>query len=72
MRFKVGDKVKVRKGLKVGKRYGTDIFNKQMRKYRGKIMTVKEINYENKTYNLRGDPIWNWTDKMLYKKALKK
>ena len=40
MKYKVGDKVRVRKDLEVGKRYGSDIFVPDMKKYAGKTITL--------------------------------
>lgn len=65
MRYKVGDKVRVRKDLEVGKYYGSDLFAKEMKKYAGKTTTVNKITSNNK-YRLEEDENkWCWTDEML-------
>lgn len=66
MKYKVGDKVKVRKDLVVGKRYGEDrvLINANMEKYFGKIMTVDKITETGK-YMLKDVSHWVWTDEML-------
>ena len=42
--FKVGDKVRIRKDLKVGERYGGDIFVENMVCMLGKKATIDSIN----------------------------
>ena len=65
MKYKVGDKVRVRKDLKAGSFYGEDSFLVDMKKYSGKIMTVDKITYKNK-YKLKEDfGHYYWTDEML-------
>ena len=65
MKYKVGDKVRVREDLIVGKIYGDDKFLINMKKYSGKTMTVSKIVKEGK-YKLKEDTgHWNWTDEML-------
>ena len=43
MRYKVGDKVRVRKDLEVGKKYGECMTVERMENLKGKIVTIKEI-----------------------------
>ena len=62
MRFKVGDKVRVRKGLVAGHRYNGITFTESMKKYEGEILTIEGIKKD--CYLVKGD-IWNWTDEML-------
>lgn len=65
MKYKVGDRVRVRKDLEVDKRYGDDIFTKDMKKYAGKTMTVGTCIWAGK-YRLKEDnDKRNWTDEML-------
>lgn len=65
MRYNVGDKVRVRKDLKAGKRYGADVFILDMEKYSGKTMTVDAI-ISTGRYELKEDVRhWHWTDEML-------
>ena len=70
MKFKVGDKVRVREDLKVGDGFGCTTAVVDMLKYRGKIMTIKEArsavvgNYT--IYEIDDDgESWAWTDEML-------
>ena len=64
MKYKVGDKVRVKKDLEVGKRYGTDAFVLDMKKYAGKTMIVDAIIGADR-YKLEDAGHWNWTDEML-------
>lgn len=66
MRYKVGDKVRVRKDLVVDKDYGTQFFVDGMRKFKGKIVNIKRV--EDSFYRIEEDEIvysYNWTDEML-------
>ena len=62
MKFKVGDKVRVREDLLVNKRYGRCYFVKDMEKYKGKILTIEEI-YDG-FYKLDKSS-YVWDDRML-------
>ena len=65
MKYKVGDKVRIRKDLVAGFHYGEDSFTSEMEKYLGKTMTISSI-VKNCKYRLKevaGN--WNWTDEML-------
>lgn len=63
MKYKVGDKVKVRSDLKEDTMYGSQTFVDGMVKYMGKIMTVKQV-YD-KCYRLEEDGgKWAWTNEM--------
>ena len=64
MKYKVGDKVRVRKDLEIGKYYGTDAFIPDMKKYAGKTMIVDAIISADR-YSLKDAGHWNWTDEML-------
>lgn len=64
MKYKVGDKIKVRSDLKVGKMYGAHQFVPAMVEYVGKTMTIKEVTGND--YHLKEDDgEWCWTDEML-------
>ncbi len=70
MKFKVGDKVRVREDLKVGDGFGCTTVVEDMLKYRGKITTIKQArssvvgNYT--IYEIDDDgKFWAWTDEML-------
>lgn len=64
MKFKVGDKVKIREDFSRTKHYKvTPVSN--MEKYRGRIARVKRISFEG-NYNLDIDGMsWYWSDDML-------
>ena len=63
MKYKVGDKVRVRKDLEVEQVYGNCDFIKEMKEFRGKIMTVEKAYYS--SYHLHGGGTWHWSDEML-------
>ena len=65
MKYKVGDKVRVRKDLEVGEYYGNHwYFNSDMKRYKGKEMTVARVNSE--MYDMEEDNgRWGWVDTML-------
>lgn len=64
MKYKVGDKVKVRNDLKVLKRYGDHTFVKRMEKYKGKLVTITDELPG--FYHIKEDKNenWNWTEQM--------
>lgn len=67
-KFNVGDKVIIRKDLKVGKSYNGDIFTSRMERYKGKEATVIIASREKNpsTYKLDiDDEFYFWTDDML-------
>ena len=61
MRYKVGDKVRVKEDLEVGKLYGVCYFFSDMDLLKGKIVTI-EHTYEDK-YLIKGSNHY-WTDEM--------
>lgn len=70
MKFKVGDKVRVRKDLKVNEFYGGIGFVRPMEEFKGKIVTIKKayISKYSKVeiYHIKEDSFnWNFTEKML-------
>ena len=66
MKYKIGDKVRIRKDLKTLEVYGDQLFVKQMEKYKGTPVTISEVfsgGYyikEDKDENKN----WSWTDEM--------
>lgn len=62
MKYKVGDKVRVRSDLKVGKCYGEHTFVHDMFKFVGKIVTIESVWKQG--YRIEEDTYW-WTDEML-------
>lgn len=72
MKYKVGDKVKVRSDLiankRYGKRFGKYCFTDGMAKYKGRIVTIEKA-YDG-TYLIQEDgKFWYWTDKMFEEKV---
>lgn len=71
MKYKVGDKVKVRSWESMAKQFGVDrygdirmtntFFVDRMRKYCGEILTITRVNMS--SYITKGNS-WNWTDEM--------
>ncbi len=61
MKYKVGDKVRVRSDLKVGKGYGEHAFVHNMFKFVGKIVTIESV--WKRGYRIEEDTYW-WTDEM--------
>ena len=65
LKFKPGDKVRIKATLEGGTHYGGLYFNNRMKQFRGKVYTIKKVVYENK-YQLddeRND--WIYNDAML-------
>ena len=63
MKFKVGDKVKVRKDLRVNLSYGDDAFVTGMEKFIGTTVTIDYIE-RGKYYIQEDNNEWSWTDEM--------
>ena len=63
MKYKVGDKVRIRSDLKVGERYGDFDFNKNMEQFKGKLVTIciDKIFYGIK----EDDGYFSWSDEMI-------
>ena len=67
MKFKVGDKVRVREDLVVDEKYGDLHLTKSMERFKGQIVTIEEVREEDRTrYNLKEDDnkFW-WSTEML-------
>ena len=63
MKYKVGDRVRVRSDLEIGAPYGDWLFSSGMNDYKGKVVTIS-VTYQNK-YRVREDKErWAWTDEM--------
>ena len=65
MKYKAGDKVKVRSDLEAGKRYGGDMFAEEMCKYEGKTLTIACVGQS--IYAVK-ENFYNWTDEMFENK----
>lgn len=64
MKYKVGDKVKIREDLIFGKEYGYNFYKNEMAKYKGKTTFITDI-YAT-FYELDIDKgVWGWSDEML-------
>lgn len=63
MKYKVGDKVKVRSDLKCEEYYGGITFNFEMNKFKGMAITIARVNYGG-YYEVLETP-YNFTDEML-------
>ena len=61
-RFKVGDKVKVRRDLIIGKFYGNVRCNNSMERMVGKVFTIRNVDEQ---YYKVTENEWNWSDGML-------
>ena len=66
MKFKVGDKVKVRKDLKPNRYYGGVRFDSDMRKMKGRTVTIIGA-FDDDSYRVEGS-IFYWTDEMFENK----
>lgn len=65
-KFKVGDKVRIKKDLEADCYYDDCYFNSEMKKYRGEIATVDFCSTMNGIYLINIDNHgWNWSDEML-------
>lgn len=65
MKYKIGEKVKIREDLIVNKWYGRDAFASDMAEYKGKIAKIVRVNEINKCYDLDIDEgFYFWTDEM--------
>ena len=62
MKYKAGDKVRVRKDLKERMSYGCERFTDAMKKQMGKIVTISNV-IDDIYYYIQED-IYNWTDEM--------
>lgn len=63
MKYKVGDKVKVREDLKEGDMYGEQMVVGNMPELAGKDVTIKKLLPEADSYTIE-EKGWNWTDEM--------
>lgn len=64
MKYKVGDKVRVRSDLETDRAYGNAVFVAQMELLKGKKVTISEL--KNGRYHIAEDGNnWNYTDEML-------
>jgi len=62
-KFKIGDKVRIRKDLKSNTRYGGVRFVSSMERYRERQMIICKITSQN-WYELETGDCWIWTSEM--------
>lgn len=64
MKYKVGDKLRIRRDLMIYERYGSQTFIEQMEKYKLMPVTISEVFSE--FYHIKEDKgeNWSWTDEM--------
>ena len=63
MKYKVGDKVKVRSDLKAYEIYGSNMLTKSMEKFVGKTVTISDVGIT--SYAIEEMGVAYWTDEML-------
>lgn len=63
MKYKVGDKVKVRSDLKAYEIYGSNMLTKSMEKFAGKTVTISGVGIT--SYAIEEMGVTYWTDEML-------
>ena len=63
MKYKVGDKVRIRRDLKTLEVYGGQLFIEQMEKYKGMPVTISEV-FSDTYYIKEDEENWCWTDEM--------
>lgn len=65
MKYKIGDKVKIREDIETWDKYGHESVTPAMAKFAGKFVTISERYDTFKVYNINDDGgIWAWTDEM--------
>lgn len=65
MKYKVGDKVKIREDLVADEEYGEINYISDMDKWKGKIVTISFADNDNNCYGIAEDTEgWNWSAEM--------
>lgn len=65
MKYKVGDKVRVKEDLSISKMYDDCYVNSSMVVLSGRIVTIHEVRENVNRYKIEEDDMaWNWTDSM--------
>lgn len=65
MRYKVGDKVRVREDLSIGEMYDWCYFNHSMAVFLGKTVTIRKVRENLNRYEIKEDDrVWSWTEEM--------
>ena len=68
MKYKVGDKVRIRRDLEVEERYGDNSFTTIMEQFKGKLVTIIDVVcvIDKTFYNIKEDNMnFFWTDEMI-------
>ena len=65
MKYKIGDKVKIRKDLENGKTYGINSFMSQMNEFKSKIVTISNCDCDIGYHIKEDEEHWVWTDEMI-------
>jgi len=69
MKYKIGDRVKIREDLENGNTYGMNSFMSQMNEFKGKIVTISSDDRET-GYDIEEDKEhWGWTEEMIEHKV---
>ena len=65
MKYKVGDRVRVREDLVSGREYNGFLFTNPMRKYLGREVVIKKFNVMGIFYEIeQDDGEWSWNEEM--------
>ena len=68
MKYKIGDKVRIRRDLEVEERYGCNVFTKSMEQFKGKLVTIIDVScvIDKTFYDIKEDDRnFFWTDEMI-------
>lgn len=63
MKYKVGDKVRVRRDLRISTNYGDYMFVSGMDDYKGSVVTISDV-FSNVYYIKEDKGKWGWTDEL--------
>jgi len=65
MKYKVGDKVKIREDLKIDDEYKGFFVNDHMVRFLGETGVISEKFEDEEYYEIEGFDVWCWTDEMI-------
>ena len=63
MKYKIGDKVRIKEDLVANQWFGDDVFTPEMASYKGQVVTITKIR-ENKYVIEEDHGDWHWTEEM--------
>ena len=72
MKFKVGDKVKLKDDLVIDEKYGAIYYGTSHKKYVGKKLTIRRIDEHDSTCQIEEDPNTLWFSEQMFEKIEKK